>query len=229
MILEVLCEDKSSVPILEHFLNLFQTEYDSLFNHYYIYPHRGKGKLPEDPKAAPKPFSASLLNLLPAKIRAYNQVYRQNEIVFIVVLDADDDNINELYKGIAEVMQEEAPQKYFIIGISVEEMEAWLLGDQQAILQAYPNADLDLIKEYEQDSINHTWEFLARAILKERADNLIRAGYPAIGIYKNRWAVDIAPYLKIENNQSPSFHIFISHFRRVMDWIKENKQGYKDA
>lgn len=229
MILEVLCEDKSSVPVLEHFLIILQKEYSSLFEDYYIYPHRGKGKLPEDPQAEPKPFSASLLDLLPAKIRAYRQVYQPDELVLIIVLDADDDNVNELYKNIAGLLQKEAADQYFIIGISVEEMEAWLLGDRQAILEAYPNADFDLIKDYEQDSINHTWEFLAKVILKEKADSLIKAGYPAIGIYKNRWALDIAPYLKIENNQSPSFQIFIKHFRRVMNWIEENEQGYRDA
>lgn len=223
MIIEILCEDKSSVPVLHQIFEQLQNEYEELFDVVNIFPHRGKGKLPDSLSTPPKPFSSSLLDLLPAKVRAYDKIYQKEEIVLIVVLDADNQNESTIYQNIEYVMRQEAPNKYFVIGIPVEEMEAWLLGDRKAVKDAYPNADFSLIEEYQQDEVNHTWEFLAKAILHERAERLIKAGYPAVGIYKNRWATEIAPYLNINENQSPSFAAFIERFRRVMSWVKEDR------
>lgn len=50
--------------------------------------------------------------------------------------------------------------------IAVEEMEAWLMGDREALLCAYPKAKESVLKEYKQDSICGTWEVLANAVYK---------------------------------------------------------------
>ena len=110
MLLEVLCEDKSSVPVLNHILQKILQNYQFV-NQIHIYPHRGKGKLPDNIKEKPKSSTSSLLDLLPAKIRAYDKSYKDEEIIFIVVLDLDDQNLSELYKSIEYVFRSESPNK----------------------------------------------------------------------------------------------------------------------
>ncbi|NLJ94492.1 MAG: DUF4276 family protein [Clostridiaceae bacterium] len=220
MILEVLCEDKSSVPVISQILHEISQK-NSLINTVNIYPHRGKGKLPDDINQKPKPLASSLLDLLPAKIRAYDKVYQDKEIILVVVLDLDDQNPSKLYKNIEYVFRNESPNKYFVIGICIEEMEAWLLGDKVALLKAYPNADQKILAKYEQDSIGNTWEILAEVILGQKAESLIEVGYPAVGIYKSRWANKIAPFMTIDANKSPSFQEFISKINTVLAWAEE--------
>lgn len=43
-------------------------------------------------------------------------------------------------------------------------MEAWLLGDEKAIEEAYPQAKMPLLRKYVQDSIVGTWEYLADVV-----------------------------------------------------------------
>lgn len=228
MLLEVLCEDKSSVPVLNHILQKILQNYQFV-NQIHIYPHRGKGKLPDNIKEKPKSSTSSLLDLLPAKIRAYDKSYKDEEIIFIVVLDLDDQNLSELYKSIEYVFRNESPNKYFVIGICIEEMEAWLLGDKEALLSAYPNANQNVLNQYQQDGIGHTWEILAEVILDQKADNLIEAGYPAVGIYKYHWAEKIAPYMQIHHNKSPSFQDFVKRMCQVLNWVEEKRQNVKIA
>jgi iron-sulfur cluster repair protein YtfE (RIC family) len=60
-------------------------------------------------------------------------------------------------------------------------MEAWMLGDEKAVLAAYPDANRAILRSYDQDSICGTWEVLARAIHGAKAEQIIRLGYPAVG------------------------------------------------
>lgn len=46
--------------------------------------------------------------------------------------------------------------------IAIEEMEAWLLGDEKAIEEAYPQAKMPLLRKYVHDSIVGTWEIFWR-------------------------------------------------------------------
>lgn len=48
--------------------------------------------------------------------------------------------------------------------IAVKEMEAWLLGDETAIENAYPSVRKKFLKSYEQDGICDTWEVLANMV-----------------------------------------------------------------
>ncbi len=221
MIIEVLCEDKSSVPVLQSLIPQIAAGYQEIIEKIHIYPHRGKGKWPENLKERPKPFASSLLDVLPAKLRAYDQVYQRQEILLVIVLDADDQDQSEIYQNLEYIIRSEAGNKFFVIGIPVEETEAWLLGDPEAVLAAYPAADQKVLEAYPQDAVCHTWEFLARAVLRDRAERLIKAGYPAVGIYKNRWAEAIAPHLQAARNHSPSFQDYRERLLKVLSWIKE--------
>lgn len=225
MIVEVLCEDKSSIAVLENLIPEILEDFPEIVGEIFIYPHRGKGKLPYDISEKPKSFASALLDLLPAKLRAYEQVYQDDEIILVIVLDADDNQESEIYQEIEHVLGSEFPDKYFVIGIAVEEMEAWLLGDYQALSKAYPKLDYSILKSYQQDSVCGTWEILAKAILGKQASDLIKVGYPAVGIYKNIWAKEISPYMRIDNNHSPSYQKFVKCFRTLLAKLEEDKCG----
>lgn len=225
MFIEVLCEDKSSVPVLSQVIEELLIDNSDLVKGVKIYPHRGKGKLPANLTQKPKAFASSLLDLLPAKIRAYNKVYPDRKVILIVVLDADNDDQSELYRNIEYVLRSEAPDKYFVIGIPIEETEAWLLGDREALFLAYPDSRNSVLENYQQDSLCGTWEVLARTIMGTKAESLIKVGYPAVGAYKHLWAEQISAYMKIENNISASFQDFVTRFRKVMQWVIKDREN----
>ena len=70
--------------------------------------------------------------------------------------------------------------------IAIEEMEAWLLGDSEALLTAYPTAKRQLLQRYIQDSIIGTWEYLADIVYKGGLQTLKRdvSSYYEIGMFK---------------------------------------------
>lgn len=91
-------------------------------------------------------------------------------------------------------------------------MEAWLLGDSEALLKAYPMARRPLLQKYIQDSVIGTWEYLADIVyqggLKELRKNA--SSYYEIGMFKCECAKNIGVELDIRNNASPSFNYFIN-------------------
>lgn len=99
--------------------------------------------------------------------------------------------------------------------LAIEEMEAWYLGDQAALLTAYPEAKKDVLRKYKQDSVCDTWETLADAIHPGGAKAVKDAGWPLPGQLKHQWAERIGPLLDIERNRSPSFRKLCEGLRRI--------------
>lgn len=174
----------------------------------HIRPHKGKGHLPDDLKSPPNPKSAAILEILPAKLRAYSRTYKEDELLVIVVCDSDLEKPEALRLALETCLESEL-KNVSSIGISTEEMEAWILGDRKALLAAYPDMDQEAYTQYRQDSICGTWEHLARFIMKERAETLMGMPYPVIGLYKSRWAEKVAPFMRNDQNASPSFQAFV--------------------
>lgn len=205
MHLEVLIEDKSGGIVMRH---LLADMLDKTDHTWAIRPHRGKGYWPERWDAAPKYLASGLYDLLPAKMRAYAAIHPRQNWLLVVIVDSDDDHPDAVASRIRTAAVRYAGHLPVVIGISVEEMESWLLGDPQAIREAYPEADLQRMAHYRQDSICGTWEILAHVLMGDRAERLIKVGYPAVGQYKGEWAEQIAPGLVAERNRSPSFQKF---------------------
>lgn len=214
MRIEVLTEDKSGVPVMDALLpKLLAGARRS--GTYSVRPHRGKGKLPQDLGRRPAKFASGLLELLPAKCRAYERAGGVD--LLVVILDADHDDPGYIYRSLETTVRRYAPSVSFVFGIAVEEMESWLLADRKAVLAAYPNADRKVLGSYQQDSTVGTWEVLCRAIYGDDAETIIEAGYPAVGQYKFEWASAIAPHLLPERNVSPSFRRFFDLFVRIAE------------
>ena len=207
MRVEILSEDRSGGVVLQRLTNCILKQYTQDFESY-LRPHRGCGYWPDHPDEKPEPLSAGLLELLPAKLRAYDKVYAGTDIIVIVCIDSDDHDPEELMSKLKDTCRRYARDLSTVIAISVEEMESWILADKNAILLAYPEADLKRPSEYEQDSICGTWEVLCDVLLREQSHRIKKIGYPAIGQYKATWAEKISKYMLPANNVSPSFKKF---------------------
>ena len=206
MLIEILSEDKSGAVVVERLAERI-TENEGLECEVNVHPHRGCGSLPKDMTAKPPKFASSLLDLLPAQLRAYNKVYGGKDIILIIAMDSDDKDPQVLRQEIYSCASKFAPDIRSVVGISTEEIEAWVLGDKDAIFDAYPDCNKKILDSYEQDSVCGTWEILCRAI-SENAEELIEIGYPAIGHYKALWTENISRYMMPQRNVSPSFNTF---------------------
>ena len=104
----------------------------------------------------------------------------------------------------------------YIFCIAVEEVEAWLLGDEQALLSAYPKAKIQVLRTYVQDSICGTWEVLADAVYPGGSQKLHKEhfSFMEIGKLKAEWARNIGIHMNLSANQSPSFNYFIGEIEK---------------
>ena len=126
-------------------------------------------------------------------LKGFDKSLQGYEACIIVVLDND----NRDNKEFESQLQKQAELAMISIDhafcIAVEEMEAWLLGDKDALFKAYSNARESKYKEYQQDSICGTWEFLADIIYKGGINNFRKEcpTYREVGKYKAEWAMKI--------------------------------------
>ena len=90
------------------------------------------------------------------------------------------------------------------------------MGDEKALLVAYPLAKIQFLHSYKQDSICGTWEVLADIVYKGGYQKLKKysTSYEEIGKLKCEWACKIGEHLDIRNNKSPSFQYFIREIEK---------------
>ncbi len=216
LLIETLVEDRSGSVIMDQVLRKMIAAQPYPWTHH-VYAHRGSGNFPRDSREKPQLGESTLLPLLGAKLRAYRKASRESTtLLIVVVMDTDDQPREPMFEKLYEISRVEAKTVPLIVGLATEEMEAWMLGDRQAILAAYPDADEGVLDDYEQDSVCGTWEVLCHSILREQAPRLIKIGYPAVGQYKFEWARRIAFHMDLERNQSPSFRRFHADLRSAL-------------
>lgn len=207
---DVLVEGASDVPALQEVLQRrFGLKENKNFR---IYPHNGKGSLPSNPLSKPNPNSRQLLNVLPAKLRAFakTHAYTPNAVV-MVVLDADKTPCTELLDNLNAMLSKlpERPSRV-LFRIAIEETESWFIADPAAILKAFPKAKVATLKKIKPDEVVGAWGKLAEAI----------GSTGSSGTDKRRWAEKICPHLNLENPASPSLQKLISGIARE---LKANK------
>lgn len=203
---EALVEDRSGAKVVELFLEkiLGPNGRDHSFT---IHPYRGLGHLPKAMKSATKPSQRILLDQLPRLLRGYGRSLKEDQVVLVVV-DLDDRDCLVFKRELVGILDHCNPKPSTLIRIAIEEIEAWLLGDQEAIKQAYPKAKENILRQYVQDDICGTWEKLADALHRGGSSGLKKHGYPIIGAAKYEWAKKIVPFCNVEENQSKSFQVF---------------------
>lgn len=160
------------------------------------YPHRGK---------------TDLFQRLPGRLKTYaRQLPHQPELRVVILMDADTDcrrRKAELEQVVAEAglltKTTAAGQPFRILTrLAVQELEAWFLGDREAIQAAYPRVRPQHFSglPHDPDTIADTWETLWRVL---REGKYYRAGKAKV-----EWAETIALKMAPDRNTSPSFQYF---------------------
>jgi hypothetical protein len=155
-----------------------------------------------------------LLEKLPARLRGYAKFIPATWAI-VVVVDADAEDCLALKARLEEAAHRASLQTtaralggarvQVVNRIAVEELEAWLLGDADAVRAAYPRV-LQTFEEKRRfrdpDAIRGgTWEALQQL--------LQRAGYYPQGMPKIEVAKSIAQHMDPQRNRSGSFRCFI--------------------
>ena len=180
-----------------------------------LHPYKGIGRIPANLHAVPNPRKRLLLNHLPRLLRGYGRSLQPGRDCVLVVVDLDTQDCIKLKQELLGVLQACNPRPTTLFRIAIEEGEAWLLGDRDAVKAAYPNAKDPVLNGYAQDSICGTWEVLADAVHPGGSAPLKRAGYPTAGRAKCDWARNIAPRMDVSRNRSKSFQVFRDGVRRL--------------
>ena len=210
---EVLVEDRSGSisldPILKKLLGANYSDHS-----WKLRPYRGLGRIPKGLRSVTDPKRRLLLDQLPRVLRGYGRSLTDSAVV-IVVVDLDKRNCMTFKRELLAVLAACDPRPRTLFRIAIEESEAWLLGDRNAVKAAYPRARDSALNSYEQDSICGTWEVLADAVNRGGSAPLKRAGYPEAGQAKCEWARNIAPHMDVDQNQSKSFQVFRDGIRKL--------------
>ncbi len=205
---EVLAEDKSGSIALDIILKKILGPNDSKHKHTWdMHPYNGAGRIPKNLKPKTDPSKRILLDQLPRLLRGYGKSLQSYpSAAVIVVVDLDDRNCEQFKQELVDVLNACEPCPTTLFGIAIEESEAWLLGDRDAVKKAYPKAKDSVLNKYKQDSICGTWEVLARAV------------HPAATKAKREWAEKIAPFLDVDKNRSKSFQVFRDGVRHLAEF-----------
>ncbi len=210
---EVLVEDKSG----EKCLNILIPKIIPDQATFRIKSYKGAGKIPKDLRGKTDPMHRVLLDRLPKLLSGYGKTYQSSPGLntVIVVCDLDNKVKDEFLIELAEVLESCHPKPNAFFCLAIEEGEAWLLGDINAITTAYPNAKVEVLRTYVNDSICGTWELLAEAIYPGGLKKLCKNGYSVIGLEKSKWAENISPHINICENKSPSFQFFRETLKKL--------------
>lgn len=201
---EVLSEDSSGKVALDILLPKILSQNDT----FRVISYKGIGKVPPNMSVKQDAKHRILLNQLPRLLRGYGRAHVNFNAAVFIVCDLDNKRCSEFLADLLKILNQCNPKPLTRFCFAIEEGEAWLLGDIQAIEEAYPNAKTDVLNEYENDSICGTWELMADALFPGGAKALIDLGFQRVGEEKSRWAATIAPRMDCDNNKSASFNFF---------------------
>lgn len=154
-----------------------------------------------------------LMQKLPLRLEGYRRWLPQDWRI-VVLIDEDRQDC-KAQKHRLESMARQArfftktapgPRNEFTVlnRIAVEELEAWFLGDVEALVAAYPRTPRSLASKaryHDPDNISGgTWEALEQVMKK--------AGYYPSGLPKVETARNVSMHMEPTRNRSRSFQVF---------------------
>ena len=211
---EVLVEDRSGSIAIKHILKKILGANNAAHS-WRVLPYRGIGRIPKDLRSGKDPQKRLLLDQLPRILQGYGRSLSDiGPYAVIVVVDSDARDCMAFKRELLDVLNACNPRPRTLFRIAVEESEAWLLGDRDAVKAGYPGARDSVLGGYVQDSIcGGTWEVLADAI--HPGGRAALGKWPASGQAKCEWAEKIAPHLDVDCNRSRSFQVFRDGVRHL--------------
>ena len=213
MHIEILVEDSSGGKLLDAVLPKLIGEQGAPHT-WVIHSYKGIGRIPKNLNKSTDPAKRILLDRLPRLLQGYGRTPGIDAVV--VVLDTDKRNCVDFLAELKALVSRCHPAPNTMFRLAIEEVEAWYLGDKQALEQAYPRAKADVLNRYKQDTPCDTWELLADAIHPGGAAAIKKAGWPLPGQIKHEWAEKIGPFLDPDRNLSPSFGKLRDGLRRLV-------------
>ena len=146
MYFQFLIEDKSTEILVNHIMEKIKEMYPDIFIDFNIKSFNGIGHLSTRGSLQERKGSG-LLNNLPLYLRGFERSLAQMpQAVIVVVLDNDKRDCTEFQNTLDKIAKESVQLTDWMVCIAVKEMEAWLLGDEDAIIRAYPNAKKKLFE-----------------------------------------------------------------------------------
>jgi len=212
---QFLIEDQSSAMLVSTLMQaLFSENEEVTFN---CKSFKGIGGLTKK-NTAKETKDGKLLNDLATYLRGFNKSLRNFPAAIIVIVDNDTRDIERFLRELNGVAQQNIIDVDHVFCVAVEEVDAWLLGDEAAILVAYPLAKLQPLHAYVQDSICGTWEVLADVVYPGGFSKMKKEcpTFVEVGKCKSEWGQKIGIHMDVRNNKSPSFNNFINElYKRV--------------
>lgn len=211
---EILVEDQSGKKALDVLVpKLIGTAHT-----FAVHSYKGIGRVPKNMRDARDAAKRILTDNLPKLLKGYGRTQAGRPTyaeTVILVCDLDDKCLREMLVELNGILNRCDPKPEMRFCIAIEEGEAWLLGDVEAVKAAYPRAKAEVFESYINDSICGTWELLADAVYPGGASTLSAKGWQAIGAEKAKWAELIAPQMNVQKNKSPSFRHFVNKIKEL--------------
>lgn len=212
---QFLIEDQSSEVLIDELMMKYSRESSRIS--YNCKSFRGIGGFTKR-NTVKETRTGKLLNDLATYLRGFNKSLQGFPAAVFVVLDNDDNDTETFQAQLETVARNNRIMIDHVFCIAVEEVEAWLLGDREALLTAYPKAKQQPLQSYVQDSICGTWETLAEVVYPGGLSQLRNdcPTYREIGKKKAEWAKNIGVHMDLNRNQSSSFNYLIAElYQRI--------------
>lgn len=226
MYIQFLVEDASTGKLISRLMDKVKNIKNDDSFCYNIKSFKGIGTVGKCGKSIIERKTGKLLNDLPNYLKGFNKSLSSygNQAAIVVILDNDKRDTDDFRRELEKIVTNNKITMDHIFGIAVKEMEAWLLGDRNAIANAYPDAKLQLLSKYEQDGICDTWEILADIVYPKGSSALMKkadGSYYLIGLQKSEWADKIGYYMDFKKNNSPSFQYFVEEINKRYCFLKQ--------
>lgn len=164
MYFQFLIEDLSTEILIKHVINKLKEKFPDKDIYADTKSFKGIGQLSNKGNLMERKGS-NLLNNLHMYLRGFDRrLSSMEDALIIVVLDNDKRDSKDFKEELDIIAKETVKWTECVFCVAVKEMEAWLLGDENAIWEAYPLAKKKYIKDYEQDGICDTWQVLANIV-----------------------------------------------------------------
>lgn len=188
MRIEFLLEEYSMKVFLEILLPRILPDEIKLNEHYFLRAHEGKSDLKKS---------------IPKKISAFNN--SNTEVGVVILQDQDSNDCMMLKNELVSLCELPNSNVRSLVRIVCRELEAWYLGDMDAMQKAYPKF------------IAHKYKNKAKFRYPDdsNASDEIKKILPTF--QKVEGARRISPHINVEMNRSPSFHQFVNGLKLFIE------------